>query len=170
VYFFTADEHYGHEACIEYCNRPFDTVEEMDEALISRHNQRVGVNDVVIHGGDFCWSNNKKTAYEKYISKLQGNHVFIEGSHDHWLPSSAHEMWEKTISGEHVTVCHYPLARWPRSHYNSWLLYGHVHGRFKVSGKAWDIGVDNNNFYPLSWDEIKTIMATLPDNQNLVRR
>lgn len=175
MYFFTADEHYGHKGkaegfgVIAYCNRPFKTIEEMDEEIIRRHNALVGNDDVVIHAGDFCWCNNQRDAHEKYISKLNGNHVFLEGSHDHWLPSSAHEMWEKTIDGEHITVCHYPLYTWPRSHYNAWHLYGHTHSRLKLHGKSYDIGVDNNNFYPVSWDGIKEIMKNKPDNPNLIK-
>lgn len=170
MYFFTADEHLGHAGIIKYCNRLFETIEEMDAELVRRHNEVVGNNDVVIHAGDFCWCNNARDAHERYISKLKGNHVFLEGSHDHWLPSSAHEMWEKTIDGIHVTACHYPLMSWPRSHYNAYLLYGHCHGRLKVQGKAWDAGVDSNNFYPISWDKVKEIMAGLPDNPNLVKK
>jgi calcineurin-like phosphoesterase family protein len=37
---------------------------------------------------------------------------------------------------------------WPRSHHNSWQLYGHSHGKLLPIGKQWDIGVDNNDFYP----------------------
>lgn len=58
MYYFTADEHYGHKRIIEYSNRPFETVEEMDETLINNHNSVVNVNDTVIHAGDFTlWKN-----------------------------------------------------------------------------------------------------------------
>ena len=49
MYFWTADQHYAHKNCIKYCNRPFSSVEEMDEELINRHNSVVGDNDIVIH-------------------------------------------------------------------------------------------------------------------------
>ena len=168
MYFFTADEHYGHKGVISFCNRPFQSIEEMDAEMIRRYNTLVGDNDVVIHAGDFCWCNNKRDA-EKYIKQLKGNHVFLKGSHDHWLPRSAHEMWEKTIDGKHITVCHYPLYCWPRSHYNSWHLYGHVHGRMKLHGKSLDIGVDNTNFYPVSWNGVCEVMNGKPDNPNLIK-
>lgn len=57
---------------------------------------------------------------------------------------------------------------WPRSHYNSWLLFGHSHGRLTPECKQHDIGVDNNSFYPVSFDVIKTIMAEKPDNFDYV--
>ena len=38
--FFTADLHLGHKNILEYCNRPFANVKEMDEALIARLQNR----------------------------------------------------------------------------------------------------------------------------------
>jgi calcineurin-like phosphoesterase family protein len=166
MYWFTADEHYGHARIIKYCNRPFQNIDEMDAEIIKRHNYVVSKDDVTVHAGDFCWCNNVKDVNTKYLSKLNGNHVFLEGSHDHWLPASAHEIWSKTIDNQHIVVCHYAMRVWGRSHYNSWQLHGHSHGRLAPIGKQYDIGVDNNNFYPISFDMIREIMSMKPDNPN----
>lgn len=50
MYWFTADEHYGHHnskgtGIIDYCNRPFNSIEEMDAKLIENHNSVVGKGD-----------------------------------------------------------------------------------------------------------------------------
>ena len=45
--FFTGDLHFGHENVIAFDNRPFSTVDEMDEELIKRWNAKVGKGDLV---------------------------------------------------------------------------------------------------------------------------
>ncbi len=165
-YFFTSDEHYGHRNIIKYCRRPFDDVREMDYELIKRHNSVVGDNDIVIHGGDFTLAN--RTIAERHIAELNGKHFFLKGSHDAWLGESAHEIWEKKIDGQPIVVCHYAMRVWSRSHYGSWQLYGHSHGTLEPVGKQWDIGVDNNDFYPVSFKQIVKIMESRPDNPNFL--
>ena len=83
MYFFTADEHYGHRNIIRYCNRPFNSVEEMNETIIKNHNEVVKKDDRVIHAGDFTLANNDYAA--RIISRLNGVHTFLIGSHDNWL-------------------------------------------------------------------------------------
>jgi calcineurin-like phosphoesterase family protein len=168
-YFFTSDEHYGHDAVIKYCHRPFTTGKEMDAELIKRFNSFVGPNDTTIHAGDFCWGNKEEHA-KQYIKQLNGNHIFLKGSHDCWLPNSAPYMWQKLIEGQFVVICHWAMRTWGRSNYNSWQLHGHSHGGLEPIGKQWDIGVDNNHFYPLSFEHIKNIMSMRPDNFNLVKK
>lgn len=164
---FTADEHYLHKNIIKYCNRPFKSVEEMNEVLISNHNSKVKNGDLVIHDGDFCLGSREQA--QDIIRRLNGKHVFLIGDHDKWL--GKRKQWDiqfYQIGQNQLIVCHYCLRTWPRSHYNSWHLFAHSHGRLEPIGKSWDIGVDNNDFYPLSENEIVEIMKARPDNPNIV--
>lgn len=165
-YFFTADEHYGHQNIIKYCNRPFKSVSEMDKVLIDNHNRVVTKDDIVIHAGDFTFKSHG--GFVKYFTQLDGNHVFLRGSHDGWMDSKYHEIWEAQIKGQNIVVCHYAMRRWARSHYGSWNLHGHSHGKLESEGKQYDIGVDNNNFYPVLFDDIAKIMKTKPDNLDII--
>jgi len=56
------------------------------------------------------------------------------------------------------------MRSWPASFHGSWLLYGHSHGRLVDIGKQYDIGVDNNSFYPVSFEQIKEIMKAKESN------
>lgn len=145
----------------------------MDETIISNHNEVVSKGDTVIHGGDFTLWKNVEGIYRKYINRLNGTHIFIKGSHDYWLKNSAARRWERniTINGKkyYFVVDHYAMRTWHKSHYNSFQLYGHSHGNLPPQGKQHDIGVDINNFYPLSAEQILEIMKGRMDNFNLVR-
>jgi calcineurin-like phosphoesterase family protein len=161
MHFFTADEHYDHAKIIEYCHRPFATVEEMNETLIANHNRVVGKNDITVHAGDFGWFKKPVCALST-ITRLNGNHIFIKGSHDLWLPDSSKFMWRKMIEGQFVVVCHYAMRTWERAHHGAWQLYGHSHGTLPPIGKQWDVGVDANNFTPVSFNQLKDILGLIP--------
>jgi len=174
-YFFTADEHYGHTNIIKYCDRPFKNTDEMDSTIIIKHNELVNDGDTVIHVGDFTMK--KYESFIKYLCRLNGNHIFLRGSHDKWMDEQVflndkqtnnfyHEIWEQKIKGKLVVACHYAMKTWPASHYNSWQLFGHSHGLLKTVGKQLDVGVDTNNFYPYSFEDIKKIMDKKEDNFN----
>jgi calcineurin-like phosphoesterase family protein len=168
---FTSDEHYGHKNILKYCSRPYSNIEEHDENLIRNHNEVVSDDDTVFHAGDFTLMHGREKVHKKYIMRLKGKHRFIVGSHDYWLQGwNEHEIFELKHQKRHIVICHYSMRTWARSHYNSWQLYGHSHGKLEPIGKQWDIGVDNNNYYPVSFDQITEIMKTRPDNPNLIKR
>ena len=115
-----------------------------------------------------------KDAYA-IIEQLNGGHLFLTGSHDRWLSGACYRnsggyIWEETIKKQHIVVCHYAMRVWSRSHYGSWQLYGHSHGGLPPVGKQHDIGVDNNDFYPVSFDKIVDIMKDREDSFNLIRK
>lgn len=162
MYFFTADQHYGHANIIRHCNRPFASVDEMDAELIRRHNEIVGADDVVVHAGDFSYRAARPPQH--YLEKLNGRHIMVRGSHDHWLDDSTSDILELKIEGRFVVVCHYALRTWPRSHYNSWQVHGHSHGTLEPIGKQWDVGVDHNELAPVSFAQLCVIMDGQSDN------
>jgi len=166
--FMTADEHYGHANILKFCKRPFDSVEEMDQALIDNHNERVSKDDTTIHAGDFTLKS--KEFATSIIKQLNGSHTFLKGSHDYWLPQNHKVRIEQKFNGYFIVIDHYCMRTWARSHFNSIHLFGHSHNKLESIGKSMDIGVDTNNYYPYSLDEIINIMKTKPDNFNLVKR
>jgi calcineurin-like phosphoesterase family protein len=159
--FLTADEHYGHTNIIKYCNRPFESVEEMDAVLIKNNNKIVEKNDTVYHLGDFTLKTNLQIA-EEYISRLTGKHIFLKGSHDYWAEKNNKNLpyiIEKKINKYYIVMCHYAMRTWPRSFHGSLLAYGHSHGKLPSFKNAHDVGVDNNNFYPVLLDDFIKICS-----------
>ena len=58
---YLADMHFDHDSIIAYDNRPFDSVEEMNEALIANWNQVVtDPEDLTWILGDFCFRDGER--------------------------------------------------------------------------------------------------------------
>ena len=53
--FFTSDTHFWHVNIIKYCNRPFETIEEMNETIIEKWNSKISKDDIVFNLGDFAF-------------------------------------------------------------------------------------------------------------------
>jgi len=142
----------------------------MNECLITNWNALVQPNDLVYHMGDFAFGN-----VQEILKQLKGQIHFITGSHDKntqcckHLFASYSPLKEIKIDEQPITLCHYSMRTWAKSHYGAWMLYGHAHGGLASWGKSFDAGVDTNNFFPYSWEQVKAKMATLPDNFNLVK-
>ncbi len=175
--FFTSDTHFSHENIITYCKRPFASVEEMNEHLITNWNKVIPKDGIVFHLGDVAMGNYKNTK-EPVLARLNGTIHLIVGNHDRKDMRSNKRF--KSVSDileiqvmdteleygmQHVIMCHYPMIVWPASHRGSWQLFGHVHGNLSNKGTInhkptqLDVGVDCNNYSPFTWQDIKTQMT-----------
>ena len=87
--FFVSDTHFGHKNILKYTNRPFDTIEKMDEELILRWNTVVPENGLVYHLGDFALPGNNgkslRDRFRRYFQELNGQIILIKGNHDRYL-------------------------------------------------------------------------------------
>lgn len=159
--FFTADTHFGHNNIIKFCNRPFNSVEEMNEILIDNWNSTVGKDDEIYHLGDFGWKDNKLNL--EILRQLNGIKYLIQGNHDtnfvkdksvrnefEWIKDYYELEHEDSI----IVMCHYPFRLWNRDYYGSVNLFGHLHGKTKPMGNQLDVGVDVHNFKPISLNSI----------------
>lgn len=151
---FTSDYHHAHPKIVDICNRP-TTREEHEEWLIREvHNKWVQRKHVVYFLGDLSFANRVNT--EKFINRLNGEKFMILGNHDkssQGLPQFTQitQIKDFTFSqfglNLHIVLAHYPLASWNRKPHGSWHLYGHVHGRYKLPGLAFDVGIDNSEIH-----------------------
>ncbi len=190
---FTSDHHFGHANIIKYCNRPFGTVQEMDARLISLWNSVVGEEDTVYYVGDFTLGNIHY--FKKGIMELNGQIKILPGSHDYrWLaefhpkytsrsgqpvkvlPPLVSLEFPELGDGKHpqvIVLCHYAMRVWDMSHHGAWHLYGHTHGCLPEEGLSFDVGVDCNEFKPISLAHVAQRMvarkAILTDQENVRR-
>ncbi|MFW6219830.1 MAG: metallophosphoesterase family protein [bacterium] len=168
--YFTSDTHLNHKNIIKYCNRPFKNINEMNETIVENWNNTVHPTDTIYHLGDFSFGE----SIREFTERLNGKIILIKGNHDHFnikkmnMFYRVYDMLEIKIDSISITLCHYAMRVWNKSHFNSWNLYGHSHSMLKPIGKQYDVGVDNNNFTPISFDQIKTIMKDKPNNFNYI--
>ena len=143
---FTADTHFGHDAIIRHCARPFANALEMDAALVHSWNAVVAPGDTVYHLGDFCYRASRSAS--AYRQKLNGKIHLISGNHDTGtvkdhadLFASVSVLKELKIEGQMLVLCHYPLREWPGYWRGAWHLFGHVHGRLDATsnGRSLDV-------------------------------
>jgi calcineurin-like phosphoesterase family protein len=173
--FFTSDTHFGDTYAIQYFNRPFKTVDEMNAVMVEKWNSVVTERDTVYHLGDFTLDDIRH--FRKWISQLNGNIKILPGSHDDpWLkdfvasdkvqvilPLVSVEFPE-IMAGKHpqvIVLCHYSMQVWDRSNQGSWHLFGHSHGKLKGIGLSFDVGVDCTEFTPLCLETVASKIAYL---------
>lgn len=113
---FTSDMHFGHRNIMRFCNRPFDSVEEMDEALINNWNAIVEEGDIVFNLGDFAYASNSR--WKEILERLKGTHYLVLGNHDisRWpgdkvmtLFAGVEHQMLLDIDGRKVYLNHYPF-------------------------------------------------------------
>ena len=147
--FFTSDTHFGHRAVIDFCSRPFRSIEEMDEALVDSWNAVISPTDEVWHLGDFCWFERRAA---EYFERLKGRKHLIIGNHDHrkarrlpWASIQyAHKM---KCGGITIYLSHYPVVGFREDLH----FHGHQHNRTpcRLPNQV-DVGVDAWGMRPVS--------------------
>lgn len=60
---FTSDTHFGHENVLKFTDRPWETIWQMNDAIVDSINGKVAVDDELYILGDFSF---KMTAQDAY--------------------------------------------------------------------------------------------------------
>jgi len=146
--FLVSDTHFGHEkTCTVFKRadgtplRPFSSVEEMDEEMVRRWNERVGKKDKVYHLGDVVI--NRK--YLEILGRLNGDKVLIRGNHDIFKLED-YTKYFRDVRGYHVMngmiFSHVPV------HPDSLGRFGvNIHGHLHYQRVKKITGVDSNGAF-----------------------
>lgn len=184
---FTSDLHFGHANIIEYCNRPFDSVWEMNEWMVDAWNETVQPGDDVWVVGDVAMGNITRSL--TYVSRLQGRLHLVVGNHDRpfrrtgepkprWeaayrdagFESIHHGTLEMSLNVSRLLVNHFPYVGDSREQdrflehrpidSGAWLLHGHVHDTWRQRGRMVNVGVDAWAGRPVSAGTIATVIES----------
>lgn len=164
----------------------------MNNILISNWNSVVSENDITFILGDFCFDQKsqwikflKQLNGKKYL--IQGNH-----DKDDAIPHEMFEgvadimkvyIYSHTVSNEDdnderdiydkFVLNHYCMTAWPGQWQGFYHLFGHSHTRKNNTGldatlidkrplPSYDVGVDNNDFTPISQEAVVEILKQMP--------
>ncbi|TSP14051.1 phosphoesterase [Cupriavidus campinensis] len=171
---FTSDTHFWHRNALRF--RPFDSVEAMNEHMIYTWNRLVRPDDDVYHLGDLSFAGMFKTV--QVVRQLNGRKHWILGNHDEELHGKASlvalfqsiqdykvlKVTDPDTPGgvQRIVLSHFPMLSWYAMHRGSWMLHGHSHGSLKhpyEGMRLMDVGVDPNDFAPVSYPQVKAYMA-----------
>lgn len=167
---FTSDTHFGHERVLQFCDRPWDNIQSMNNALIAEINKWVAPDDTLYHLGDYSFKMTVEDAanLRKRI-RCKDIHL-VPGNHDkdwtqpaiNWAFTVEKPICVLKIEKQKLVLSHYPMADWQGMAHGSFHLHGHIHSSGvqynelnRIQGLyRYDVGVDANNCRPVSLDGI----------------
>jgi calcineurin-like phosphoesterase family protein len=172
---FTSDTHFGHANILKYCKRPWLSVEEMNEQLISNWNSVVEPGDLVWHLGDFAMGDRKQIPFIR--SRLNGRIHLVQGNHDYSKSLGCFDEIHRTVVID-VDGLKLELAHNPRHLTGAAAIgfCGHIHElwSYRARGSAveeyaasdhydpefvapcdvFNVGVDVRGYHPMSAEQI----------------
>ena len=148
--FLVSDTHFGHKGVCHFTRndgvtklRPWDTPEEMDEAMVKAWNERVKPTDKVYHLGDVVIN---RRALD-IMHRLNGDKVLIRGNHDIFKDTDYREHFRE-LRAYHVMdgmiLSHIPLHSDSMGRFGT-NIHGHLHAnRVQIRGfNGKPMGIDN---------------------------
>ena len=176
--YYIADIHFQDQRIFELCSRPFKNLEDYEEQIITKWNNKVEESDTVYLVGDISGENNNRIL--DTLKKLNGHKHLILGNHDtevidlyrnSGVFETIKDMDFIRDNNRDVHVCHYPMMDWKHFNYGSYHVYGHIHNKngtqnvpsqnaykqiieYYKDKKAYNCGVDVTNFEPVTLDEM----------------
>ena len=171
--FYISDYHFNHQLALKRSRQNFKSVEEMNEEIIKRHNDKVSEDDHVYILGDIivCEQEELEEKLNNTVGRLKGNLHLITGNHDYkYLDNMNFRKYFKSIdeaklirdNNRWVQLCHYPILMWYRKNKGSYHVFGHMHNEQKSKEyeilrneeRALNACVEVNNFEPCELEEL----------------
>jgi calcineurin-like phosphoesterase family protein len=168
VDYFISDMHFGHKKIIGYCNRPWKTVQEMNDGIVRRWNHSITDGDRVFVVGDVFLMDPKDAT--PIVNSLNGYKILIAGNHDRSEKTMLacgfdeyHREYDYMLEGFGPGLLnHYPLPDTvivDRGY--SFMVHGHIHDPPMIRGLKINVAVDVNDFKPVSELNLMEVMPLL---------
>lgn len=152
---FFSDPHFSHENMAKA--RGFKSVEEHDNHIIKKRNQKVSKRDIVWLLGDLTME--KRSPYP-LLAKLNGIIRVVGGNHDR--PQDMQELlkYVHSISGmvkyKGFVLTHCPIHESEIARFRG-NIHGHVHAEGLPDHRYFNVSAENINYEPISFEELLKI-------------
>lgn len=173
-----SDPHFGHQGIISSCNRPWVSVDQMDEDLIKLFNSVVTNEDTTYFLGDITLKGSEKLSWlRRIITKMHGTKILIFGNHDRWRwpcyieagfqschsylslgthvvnwPADDYSPFRWYDKHAEVVMCHDPA--WAQDNSKLWLC-GHLHTiAYRPASHVVNVSVEQTNYKPILINDI----------------
>lgn len=168
--FVWSDLHFGHRNIISFSDRPFESVEEMNEHLIANYNDYVSPDDVCIWVGDVSFYSSMKT--NELLDRCNGYKILVVGNHDmdHGKVKKmnfdeVHLLYLMDFPEVSLVFTHFPMYNLPRPWIN---VHGHLHINFRLeSDQHINVCCEYHNYRPLELETIRKWAATRAESFDL---
>lgn len=159
---FTADQHFFHDAAPTFKGREFSSIEEMHKAIIEKWNLVVEPTDTVYVLGDYCFGTDIK-ALKEVTSALHGAKILIMGNHDtfsyrQYVNCGFKKVYDlPVVLANDLILSHEPLVGITGD--GMYNIHGHTHGRpFTLqSSKHYCVSLECNAMRPVSYSELQKL-------------
>lgn len=166
--FMIGDTHFCHSNIIKYCDRPFNSTEEMNEKLIENWNKVVGKQDRVFMMGDFALCGKEKII--EIGNRLKGKKILILGNHEGASLKTYYEAGFEMVSkypilfNEFFILSHEPQYVQENGVYANIFAHVHTNPMYKsVSSRSFCVSAERINYTPISFEIIKKQMEDYKD-------
>lgn len=174
--YFISDTHFNHKNIIEYENRPFSSIQEMNAEMIRRWNKTVTNNDIVFHLGDVGLGS--ESTLKEIIPQLNGCKILIKGNHDRksnqfFLDCGFQAIYHTymfSYNGKQIFLSHTPESRPGQNQPYDLHLFGHIHSKVFPSSVYHNgacMCVERWGYQPIDIDTIISLCDFTPE-RNIV--
>lgn len=152
--FVAADHHMFHGNAVNFTDRsgvktrPWDTVEQMSEDIITRHNAVVRPTDMVYFLGDVLF--NRKID-PSVLNRFNGKKILVLGNHDNLDAREYLEVFQRVTayaSVYNILLSHMPVHESCKRHYIG-NVHGHLHEEFIKDPWYRCVSMEQINFTPI---------------------
>lgn len=151
-----SDTHFGHTNIIKYCDRPFKSVEEMDDTIIKNWNSVVRDGDIVYHLGDVYMGK-----APGFLNNLKGRKRLILGNHDNGRDQLLQRVFQKIdvwrmFPEFGLLLTHVPVHTNTLSEKCPVNVHGHIHNNEKDYGKQYrNVSVEVVDYTPVNIENLR---------------